>query len=554
MKVSFEVSAVVLYILMALLAITSSALKVKESFLSKQEISHFRKRIPGVSNNTQKLRSSSNARRHGVASLPTSLAHRMISSFCTDGDCGNSSNVDRIDFDLKVRTSLLDGSTPDLVDHFPDGDQVHGDVGFVFLNDNPDAYFQHGRNRVSVKAGKLVTFNGNVTHNTVIRRGQVQLLGPFDMVTFKAVGIALDCCGTDVLADSSFYDNCRAECSPGTADNSTCCGETPTQGGNVIEDQTTYANDCTVACKPIECCNTVVLSNQLKESFQHQCRLACSKDGSLEPKRCCGKIPPVSWLTPESYAKKCSLKCRDDFCFSEANTVEIKGKGLVSMGTLKVGDFVRAGKGEFSRVFSFIHLDRDVETSFLQIRTEGLQKPLELSPDHIVFVSNNYSADVPVCASQVKVGDMLGANKVTRIQSIKRRGIFAPVTYSGDIVVSGVLVSCFAAIRSFSLLNQHTEAHAFFAIRRLVCVFDFDICENERYTKEGIPVWLTSMVQLANNTRHSELSQIMLSIMGLPLISTVYLIEKIIFSRLLIGMFLLIGFFLIKSAKKVKML
>ena len=57
-------------------------------------------------------------------------------------------------------------------------------------------------------------------------------------------------------------------------------------------------------------------------------------------------------------------------CFSAFDTVEAQGKGMISMDSLEIGDYVRAGK-DFSRVFSFAHLDLDAEGNFLQIHTKG---------------------------------------------------------------------------------------------------------------------------------------------------------------------------------------
>ena len=70
-------------------------------------------------------------------------------------------------------------------------------------------------------------------------------------------------------------------------------------------------------------------------------------------------------------------------CFSAFDTVEAQGKGMISMDSLEIGDYVRAGK-DFSRVFSFAHLDLDAEGNFLQIHTEGSVAPLE-SPTTTCF-------------------------------------------------------------------------------------------------------------------------------------------------------------------------
>jgi hypothetical protein len=233
-------------------------------------------------------------------------------------------------------------------------------------------------------------------------------------------------------------------------------------------------------------------------------------------------------------------------CFSNANTVEVQGTGHVMMDSLKIGDYVRAGMDKFSRVYSFLHLDRDVEAEYLQFHAKGLKTPLELSPEHMVFVKGT-----PVRASQVKVGDMLGNNMVAEVKSVKRRGVYAPVTESGDIVVSGILASSYAAVRSYTPINQHTEAHAFFAVRRLVCAFNFGICENETYTKDGFPDWLSSTVYFALSMKQNPYAQFFASVVGLPFIAATYILEQFIQYPFLIGM-VAVGLFAFKKTKTPK--
>jgi hypothetical protein len=219
------------------------------------------------------------------------------------------------------------------------------------------------------------------------------------------------------------------------------------------------------------------------------------------------------------------------------------------MDTLQIGDFARAGKDQFSRVISFIHLDRDLKTEYLQIHADGLQMPLEVSPDHLVFLKNT-----PVRASQVKVGDMLGERKVTRVKSVKRRGVYAPVTESGDIVVSGVLVSSYAAVLSHTpkVINQHSGAHAFFAIRRWLCALTFDICESETYT-DGFPDWLLPIVHVVAMTEQYPTIQACASVVALPFVAAIYLMEQVVLSPFLMGVLFVSWLFVQRKIKIFKL-
>jgi hypothetical protein len=61
-------------------------------------------------------------------------------------------------------------------------------IAFLMLNTNDDAYFSHGDTSVPVKEGTIVTFPGNVVHQTVIHSGSVKFLGPFEVFGMQSVG------------------------------------------------------------------------------------------------------------------------------------------------------------------------------------------------------------------------------------------------------------------------------------------------------------------------------------------------------------------------------
>jgi hypothetical protein len=210
-------------------------------------------------------------------------------------------------------------------------------------------------------------------------------------------------------------------------------------------------------------------------------------------------------------------------CFSSENTVEVLDRGQVTMDTLQVGDFVLTGSGDFSQVYSFGHLDPDMEVEYLQVFSKNLDVPLEVSPDHMVFISGQ-----AVRASQVQVGDMLGKNPVVEIRTIHRRGVYAPVTFAGDIVVSGVVVSSYVALlEGVPPHIQNKASHATTAIHRLICHFDFGLCQGEEYT-DGINNWIFGAVQLVTRlNKQKMLFQIGFMVVCIPLIFFVYALEQL---------------------------
>merc|ERR1711904_368735 len=110
--------------------------------------------------------------------------------------------------------------------------------------------------------------------------------------------------------------------------------------------------------------------------------------------------------------------------------------------------------------------------------TEGSPAALELTKNHMVF-----SNDKAVRAEKVSVGDMLGDHKVTDIISVKRTGLYAPITYDGSIVVNGIKSSCYVQFLDHVPADQHQFLeHMFFSLQRVACSVNFGWCEAESST------------------------------------------------------------------------
>jgi hypothetical protein len=217
-------------------------------------------------------------------------------------------------------------------------------------------------------------------------------------------------------------------------------------------------------------------------------------------------------------------------CFSAMDTVEVKGVGSVSMDRLRIGDWVRTSVADkdaaYSRVYSFHHIDPDVEVEFLQLYTDQMQLPIEITADHMIFTATGKA----VRASQVQVGDVLtDQHPVTKIESVKRRGLYAPVTESGDIVVNGVVASCYVALLDTTLINQHALAHATCAIKRLACGMMPSLCNEETYDEDGFPMFVAPLfhtVRMIN--RQNGVVKAGAVLAAIPGIYAVYGIEQML--------------------------
>jgi Hint module len=176
-------------------------------------------------------------------------------------------------------------------------------------------------------------------------------------------------------------------------------------------------------------------------------------------------------------------------CFSGRNTVDVKDVGNVRMDHLKIGDFVRSGDGRFSLVYGFGHWDYDQEELYLQIhfarnaenRTRDQSSSLEISAQHLIIMEKDRLPQA-IRASDVVVGDWLNGLLVTNIQTVYRRGVFAPLTYSGDIVVSGIRASNYVDILDHDWpWNMHMVGHTLFFPQRVFCNSFIETCKREGY-------------------------------------------------------------------------
>ena len=168
-------------------------------------------------------------------------------------------------------------------------------------------------------------------------------------------------------------------------------------------------------------------------------------------------------------------------CFSADSTVMTSDGSRLKLSQLKVGDSVlsvnsASGELEFSPIILFLDRDTKETRQFLTIQTESGHS-LTLTPTHLIYTStgdDRQGADAEataevmeaVYAKDVQEGDFvlvhdsLGLIKAVRVTHVEARvhsGVFAPLTSAGNLVVDGVVASCYAVI------DSQTLAHTAFA-------------------------------------------------------------------------------------------
>jgi len=129
-------------------------------------------------------------------------------------------------------------------------------------------------------------------------------------------------------------------------------------------------------------------------------------------------------------------------------------------------------------------------------------------------------------ASDIKVGDSLFGEQgriaqVKSIRKVQRRGLYAPLTATGDIVASGLVVSNYVTLppafqTHTSFDQQHWIQHAAFLPYRAYC--GLMGCENELYDKAtGLPkaaaMWMPVLEGLE---KHSIMLLVFVHLLVIP--------------------------------------
>ena len=206
-------------------------------------------------------------------------------------------------------------------------------------------------------------------------------------------------------------------------------------------------------------------------------------------------------------------------CFSADATVQVKQKGLTAMKDLQMGGSVLtdAASQKYEPVYSFGHYDKNWDADFVQLKTA--QASLELTANHLVYLNGQSN---PVRADMVQIGDVVqtgttGSNHaVTNISMVQKRGVYLPLTPSGNIVVNGILSSSYVSIQDDApaivqhpllqfWLSEHMLSHLWMAPFRMLCMgVSSKFCVEHPHSEEGILEWLLTGQSLAKwaNSQH----------------------------------------------------
>jgi Hint module len=147
-----------------------------------------------------------------------------------------------------------------------------------------------------------------------------------------------------------------------------------------------------------------------------------------------------------------SLPIGSPGCFAASTTVEVFGGGSIPMKDLVQGDLVLTENGKYEPIYTFGHYAPAAIATFLDVRTAITT--LRLTKHHMVYINQQGQ---PIAASQLSVGDLLRTvaseigEPILSIREVREKGLYAPFTPSGKIVVNGIIASVYMTV-----LNENT--------------------------------------------------------------------------------------------------
>jgi len=168
----------------------------------------------------------------------------------------------------------------------------------------------------------------------------------------------------------------------------------------------------------------------------------------------CNLPPPPTGAPPPTSAPL----HEDKNCFSGASTVELENGDLVALYHVQVGDRIKvdADTNKYESIYGLGHHDESSFGDYLKIGwAAGFF--LEISPEHMLLVSSKAGHDTlgafqMIPASMVQVGDKIKVEgqpvPVSSISKTHSQGLYAPLTYSGTIVVNGVQASQYISVQN----------------------------------------------------------------------------------------------------------
>ena len=156
-------------------------------------------------------------------------------------------------------------------------------------------------------------------------------------------------------------------------------------------------------------------------------------------------------------------------CFPPHSTVMLKGNMRKRLDELKFGDIVQDSPTTFSvyyhdMAYNHRHLSNQM---YVSIKTENGYN-ITLSTSHMIQIGNGSFIEAEyIEPEKMHLITETGLSKVLSISKEFHSKHYSPYTYSGTIMVDGILASCYAVTSGYEKMDTHARQHAMNRLPRL---------------------------------------------------------------------------------------
>ena len=175
-----------------------------------------------------------------------------------------------------------------------------------------------------------------------------------------------------------------------------------------------------------------------------------------------GEIHKREWMQMAGSGGSLSTE-NSTLCIHLESTAEVLRAGkkkTLKLKELIVGDIIlgydtKKKTPVYTKLIMWAHTDTITPTKFLHFELEDGSE-IKLTAEHMIMVGQLYHAKM---AKHVEVGNLLykknvGFLKVSKISQVIEVGFCCPITDSGNIMVNGILTSCFAHLSDISIFGK----------------------------------------------------------------------------------------------------
>lgn len=133
-------------------------------------------------------------------------------------------------------------------------------------------------------------------------------------------------------------------------------------------------------------------------------------------------------------------------CFPAAATVTRHDGLIVRMEDIRLAEKIAIGGDKHSDVYFFGHRKSDHVSEFVSIAHVGSETRVRLSPNHYLYVDGKLRTAQSVRPGQrLRGADGRDSLAVVNVKREELRGLYAPTTMHGDLLVDGVVVSSYTS-------------------------------------------------------------------------------------------------------------